>query len=102
MPDVRCYIEQEGKPADPVEELNFANFADLGRESLHCCEDLTEKGANANFGRGGTFEAGIAFRNEEARYEDCAAQRERGDNTKDPELCIAKDGHDVGKIDIAR
>ena len=66
LADVRCDVEKERKPADPVEKLNFANLPSLRRETLQRSEDLMEEGAESNVRRGGTFETGIAFTNEEA------------------------------------
>lgn len=35
LADVGGDVEEEGEPADPVEELGFADFADLWVEALH-------------------------------------------------------------------
>lgn len=67
LADVRRYVEEERKPADPVEELDFADLADLGWKTLHGFENLPEKGDYAGlFLVWGTFEAGIAFANRQA------------------------------------
>lgn len=43
LTNVRRDVEEERKPADPVEELNFAYFADLRRETPRRTVNLLEE-----------------------------------------------------------
>ena len=47
LANVGGHVEEETKPAHPIEELGFTNFADLRREAEDCVEDLAEKGYKA-------------------------------------------------------
>lgn len=43
LTDVRCDVEEEREPADPVKELNLAYFANLRRETPCGMIDLLEE-----------------------------------------------------------
>ena len=43
-------IEQEGKPAYPIKELDFADFADLRWQTLDRFEDIGKKGKKPSVG----------------------------------------------------
>ncbi len=77
LADVGGDVEEEGEPADPVEELGFADFADLGVEALHGVEDLVEEAEDAEFlFWGWTFGARVSFADADAGEEDGAAEGE--------------------------
>ena len=62
LADIGGYIEQERKPTDPVEELHFADFADLWGKTLCGGKDLAEEGDDAfAFVARRTFEAWVAL-----------------------------------------
>ena len=44
LADVGGHVEEKAEPAHPVEELSFADFADLRRQAADCVEDLAEEG----------------------------------------------------------
>ena len=44
LADVGGHVEEEAEPTHPVEELGFADFADLRGQAEDCVEDLAEEG----------------------------------------------------------
>lgn len=47
LADISGNIEQEGEPADPVEELNFADLSDLRRKTFDGGKDLMKERKDA-------------------------------------------------------
>ena len=89
LPYIGCNIKQEREPADPVEELDFAYFADLGWEALERCKDLPEEGDDPNLLRGWrTLETGVSFPYVKAGDQDCAAESKGSDDTQNLELGV--------------
>ncbi len=92
LADVSRDIKQERKPAHPVEELDFADFADLGWKSSKGGEDLAEEGDDADLlRRRRAFETGVAFADVKTGDHDCAAKSKGSNNTQDFKLCVTKD-----------
>lgn len=83
LADVGGHVEEEAKPAHPVKELGFADFADLRGQAEDSVEDLAEEGQKT-WGsiRRWTFETGVAFTDVEGGYEDCTAKGEGGDHAE--------------------
>lgn len=91
MADIGCNIEEEWKPADPIEELSFANFSNLGVEAPYGREDLAEERYDAQlFIRRRTLQSRVMFANVEARNDYGATQRDARDNAQHLELCVAE------------
>ena len=97
-------VKEEREPADPIEELDFTNFADLGGEASKGGEHLAEKGDDANsFSRWRAFEAGVSFADIEAGNHDSATECKGSNDTQDFELGIAEDASsEFREISIAR
>ena len=87
LPDVGGHVEEKAEPAHPVEELGFADFADLRGQAEDCVEDLAEEGEKTwrSIWRG-TFETRVALTDVEGGYKDCTAKGERGDDAEDLKL----------------
>ena len=43
LADIRRYVEEKRKPADPAKELHFADHSDLWRQSSDSGENLSEE-----------------------------------------------------------
>ena len=100
--DVGRHVEEEAEPAHPVEELRFADFANLRRQPPDGVEDLAEEGDQAWVALFGcTFDARIALTNVEAGDEDCGADGEGSDGGQDLEFVVTKPGEDLGEIHVA-
>lgn len=65
LADICGNVEEKGEPADPVEELNFADLSNLRRKTLHGGKDLMKERKDAAlFISRRTFETRVTFTDE--------------------------------------
>lgn len=65
LADISGNVEQKGEPADPIEELDFADLSNLRRKTLHGGKDLMKEREDAAlFVSRRAFETWVAFTNE--------------------------------------
>ena len=103
LPYVCRDIVEEGKPANPVRELDFANFADARRKAPCCGEDLFEEGYNAwVVGCGRAVETRISLLDEQAAYAQGRAQSKARNNTQHFELSVAKEWEMFRQVDVTK
>ena len=97
LSNVGSDVEQEGEPADPGEELDSADFADLGRQALHGTVELDEERQNAAFLRWWVaLQSRVSFLNAEARDADRDSQGENSNNAENLELGVSKEAEISG------
>ena len=103
LADIGSNVEQEGKPADPCEELNSADFLDLWRQTLHRAVELDKERQDASLlGWWGSLKPWVSLSDAEARDGDGDRHGENCDDTENLELRVSKEAEVLGQVDIAR
>lgn len=94
MTDVSRNVKQERKPADPVEKLDFADFADLRWKLAHGCVHLLEDGNNTALTvRRRSIDSRVTFSDVKGGDEHSTSQCYAGDHAEDLKLRVAEEGH---------
>lgn len=90
-------VEEETKPANPSEKLDFADFTSLGWKPPHRPEYAFEEGNHAAFicGRWSFFSR-ISFVDEDAADTYCSAESDTCNYAKNFELCVSEEPHVLG------
>ena len=103
LANICCDVEEERKPADPVEELNLAYFANLWRETTCGPVDLLEESNDSQFLRWWrAIMSWVTLGNEDTGDEDGPAHGNAGDDTKHFELCVPKERQYLWQVNVSR
>lgn len=94
MTDVSRNVKQEREPADPIEELDFADFTDLGWKLAHGSVHLLEDGNNTTLAVWGrSIDSRVTFGDVDRGDEHSTSQCYAGDHAEDLKLRVAEEGH---------
>ena len=102
LADVGGLVEEEAEPAEPVEKLGFADFADLGRQADNSAVCLAEEGNETGvFGCRRALESWITLLHVDARDGDCGQDGDGGDGAEDLHLGVAEPGDMSREVGVA-
>jgi hypothetical protein len=103
LADVGGDVEKEREPANPAEELHFADHSNLRRQSPNSREDLPEELEKSWIVRSWrTFKPGIPFFDVQATNEQRRDQSNGCNDTKHLKLCGSKKWESLWQVDISK
>lgn len=92
LADVSRYVEEKGEPADPSEELDFANPSNLKRKFTNGGGETFEECYDTVLSLGFSIPARITFRARGYADADSQCQDNARDGTKDFKLGVSEEG----------